>query len=108
MVRTFGFYTANILYPFLTNHKYANTHVYAHVRFIQPNSEQPVGAKQAGCELFNARSLRSFFSKKQRAARWREKSISGALPNARLLRVYFLKRLKYAGCEPANDRQAIY
>jgi hypothetical protein len=56
-----GFIQQTYCILFSTNHKYANTHVYANVRFNQPNSEQPAGAKQAGCELFNARSLRSFF-----------------------------------------------
>jgi hypothetical protein len=47
--------------------------------FRQPNNEQPVSAKQAACELFNARALRYFFKKKQWTAHWREKSINGAL-----------------------------
>jgi hypothetical protein len=33
------------------------------ILFRQRNNEQPAGAKQAGCELFNARSLRSFFQR---------------------------------------------
>jgi hypothetical protein len=36
---------------------------------------------------FNARSLRSFLKMKERGARWREKSITRALPDARSPRV---------------------
>jgi hypothetical protein len=59
--------------------------VFEGIIFRQPNNEQLAGAKQSACQLFNARSLRSFLKKKQRAARG--KSINGALPNAGTLRV---------------------
>jgi hypothetical protein len=93
-VRTFRFYKANVHYNLVLLNLKNLIHMLEGILFRQRNNEQPAGAKQAGCELFNARSLRSFFSKKQRAARWRGKSISGApLPSARSLRVYLKTKI---------------
>jgi hypothetical protein len=70
--------------------------------FDQSKNEQPAGANEAAHELFNGRSLRSFLKKKQRAARWRERSITGALLNARSLREQFItKAIKSRTRRPA-------
>jgi hypothetical protein len=70
------------------NGTYWNTYVNTHVWVLQLFYELPAGAKKAPLLLFTARSLRTFLRKKQRAARWREKRITRALPNAHSLRVY--------------------
>jgi hypothetical protein len=66
-----------------TNVTYFNTHVNTDVWVLHLCYELPAGAKKALLLSFNARSLQSFLKKKERAARWREKSITRALPDAR-------------------------
>jgi hypothetical protein len=70
-VRSFRFYIANEQYNLVLPNLKIIIHMFEGFLFRQRNDEQPAGAKQPGCELFNARLWRFFLSKKQRAARWR-------------------------------------
>jgi hypothetical protein len=73
-VRRFRCYKANVYYNLVLLHLKILIHMFEGILFRQPNNKQPAGAKQAACQLFNARSLRYFLKKKQRAARWRKKA----------------------------------
>jgi hypothetical protein len=76
-----------------TNITYFNTHFNTDVWVLKLCYEFPAGAKKNPLLSFNARSLRSFLKMKERAARWREKSITRALSDARSPRVSFKKNI---------------
>jgi hypothetical protein len=96
-IRTFRFYTDNVHYNLVLPNLKIIIHMFEGFLFRQRNDEQPAGAKQAGCDLFNARLLRFFF-KETTSCPLARKIISGALPNARSLQVY----LKYNDMADSN------
>jgi hypothetical protein len=93
----FNFIQQTYCILFLTNNKYANTHVYALVRFNQPNSEQPAGAKKAQRSI-----VENIFQRNSELPAGAEKASLELSPT--LDRSKYISRQRYGGFEPASNR----